>query len=102
MNLKTYFWYLFLISGSTYLLRAVPFVLVRKKIENRFVQSFLYYIPYAVLTAMTIPAVFYATDHVLSAGVGVVVAVLLAMKVKDLTIVAVFACLAVFLTELVM
>lgn len=96
---STYFWYLFIIAGSTYLIRAIPFALVKKKIENPFIRSFLFYIPYAVLTAMTIPAVFFATDYVLSAAVGVVVAVLLALKKKSLTTVALFACAAVFIVE---
>lgn len=102
MKASQYFWYLFLIAGSTYLIRALPLALVRRKIENPFVRSFLYYIPYAVLSAMTVPAVFYATDHILSAAAGVAVAVVLALKKQSLTIVAVFACLAVFLTELVL
>ena len=96
---STFFWYLFIIAGSTYLIRAIPFALVKKKIENPFIRSFLFYIPYAVLTAMTIPAVFFATDYVLSAAVGVVVAVLLALKKKSLTTVALFACAAVFIVE---
>ena len=100
MKLNQYFWYLFLIAGSTYLIRALPLALVKRKIENRFVQSFLYYIPYAVLSAMTIPAVFYATDHILSAALGVAVAVALSLTKKSLTVVAAFACLAVFLAEL--
>lgn len=99
MDVRMYFWYLLLIAGSTYLIRAIPFALVKEKIENRFVQSFLHYIPYAVLTAMTIPAVFYSTDYLVSAAVGVAVAVVLALKNKDLTTVAVFACLAVFAVE---
>lgn len=100
MNVRLFFWYLLLMAGSTYLVRAVPFALVRHKIENRFIRSFLYYIPYAVLTAMTIPAVFYATDHILSAAAGTAAAVLLSLKNKSLTTVAVFACLAVFIVEL--
>ena len=96
---STYFWYLFIIAGSTYLIRAIPFALVKKKIENPFIRSFLFYIPYAVLTAMTIPAVFFATDYVLSAAVGVVVAVLLALNKKSLTTVALFACAALFIVE---
>lgn len=100
MNTRMFFWYLLLMAGSTYLIRAIPFALVRKKIENRFIRSFLYYIPYAVLTAMTIPAVFFSTDRVISAAAGTLVAVLLALKKKSLTVVAVFACIAVFLVEL--
>lgn len=100
MNLRTFFWYLFVMSGSTYLIRAIPFALFTKKIENRFIKSFLYYIPYAVLAAMTIPAVFYATDSVLSAALGVLVAVVIALLGKSLTVVAVCACAAVFVAEL--
>lgn len=99
MDLKEFFVYLFILAGSTYLIRAIPFAVLRKKIKNRFIQSFLYYIPYAVLTAMTIPAIFYATDYVVSAAVGLTVAVLLALKGKSLTVVAVVACVAVFLVE---
>jgi branched-subunit amino acid transport protein len=88
--------------GSTYLIRAVPFALVSKKIENRFVRSFLSYIPYAVLTAMTIPAVFYATSSVVSALVGLVVAIVFALRGKGLTEVAVAACVAVLLVECVL
>ena len=58
------FWiYLLILAGSTYLVRAIPFAAMRKKIENKFIKSFLYYIPYAVLSAMTLPAAFYATGN---------------------------------------
>ena len=100
MDNKQFFLYLLVLAGSTYLIRAVPFALLKKKIENRFIQSFLYYIPYAVLSAMTIPAIFYATDSIVSALVGLAVAVFLAMKGKSLTVVALFACVAVYITEL--
>lgn len=99
MELKTFFLYLLVMSGSTYLIRAIPFAVINKKIENRYIKSFLYYIPYAVLTAMTFPAILYATDYVLSAVVGFVVALVFAWKGKSLTTVAVAACVAVFLVE---
>jgi branched-subunit amino acid transport protein len=101
MTLSTFFLYLLIMAGSTYLIRVLPFVAVRHKIENRFIRSFLYYIPYAVLTAMTIPAIFTATASVISACAGLAVAVLLALKKCSLTTVALAACLAVYLTELV-
>ena len=100
MNNKVFFLYLLIRAGSTYLLRVIPFVAIRQKIRNRFIRSFLYYIPYAVLTAMTIPAIFYATNSWLSAAAGLIVAVLLSLKGKGLTTVAVAACAAVFLVEL--
>lgn len=94
-----FFLYLFIMAGSTYLIRAVPFAVIQNKIENRFIRSFLYYIPYAVLTAMTVPAVLYTTDHILSAVAGLVVAVIFAFFEKSLTMVAVAACIAVFVTD---
>ena len=100
MELKTFFLYLLVMSGSTYLIRAIPFAMINKKIENRFIKSFLYYIPYAVLTAMTFPAILYATDYVVSAAVGFVVALVFAWKGKSLTTVAVAACVAVYLVEM--
>ena len=102
MDTKEFLIYLLILSGSTYLIRSIPFALLRKKIENRFVKSFLYYIPYTVLTAMTIPAIFYATDSKISAAAGLVVAVGLALKGKSLTVVAVAACAMVFLVECVL
>ena len=100
MDTMQYFIYLIIIAGSTYLVRMIPFVLARKKIENVFIKSFLYYIPYAVLTAMTIPAVFTSTGSIYSAVIGVIVAVILAYKGKSLTVVAVFSCVAVFICDL--
>lgn len=64
-------------GGHTYLIRALPMLLVRKKIKNRFVQSFLYYVPYAVLAAMTVPAILESTASAVSAMAGLLVAVLL-------------------------
>lgn len=100
MNNKIFFIYLIILAGSTYLIRVIPFVAIKKKINNRFIRSFLYYIPYAVLTAMTIPAIFYSTNWCLGAAAGLATAILLALKGKGLTTVAVAACMAVFMTEL--
>ena len=97
-----YWIYLLIMAGSTYLIRAVPFALVQRKITNRFLQSFLYYIPYAVLTAMTFPAVLYAAGNVVATAVGFVIAIGFALKGKGLTTVAVAACAAVFLTDWIM
>ena len=98
----TDFWiYLLILAGSTYLVRAIPFAAMRKKIENRFVKSFLYYIPYAVLSAMTLPAAFYATGNVISGAAGLIVGGIFAYKGKGLTLVAVVSCAAAFLAECV-
>lgn len=97
-----YWIYLLIMAGSTYLIRVIPFVLVRRKITNRSIRSFLYYIPYAVLTAMTFPAVIFAAGNVVAAVVGFVVAIGFALKNKSLTTVAVAACSAVFIVDWVM
>lgn len=92
--------YIFTMALVTYLIRMIPLTVFRKKIESPFIRSFLYYVPYACLTAMTIPAVFYATGSLWSALAGVAVAVILACFRRNLITVAAGACLAVFVTEL--
>lgn len=95
------FWiYLIILAGSTYLIRAVPFAAMQKKIDNVFIKSFLTYIPYAVLTVMTVPGIFYATNSVTTAVVGFVVAIVFALWGQSLTVVAVAACVSVFITGL--
>ena len=87
------FWiYLTVTAGITYLVRAVPLILVKGRIKNRFILSFLHYIPYAVLSVMTVPAIFYATGDRLSAVAGFAVAVFLALMNRSLLTVAAAAC----------
>ena len=93
----SYWVYLLVMAGVTYLVRAIPFVAFQKKIENRFFRSFLAYVPYAVLTAMTFPAIFYSTGSEISAIAGTVAAVVLAYFGKGLLTVALCACAVVFL-----
>ena len=99
MDNLQFFSYLLILAGSTYLIRAIPFAAVRKKIENRFIRSFLYYIPYAVLAAMTFPAALYATGNVAAAAIGIFAAVIFAIMGKSLTVVALISSLTVFITE---
>lgn len=87
---------------TTYLVRMVPFVAFRKQIKSRFVKSLLYYMPYAVLGAMTIPYIFYSTGSFVTAAVGFGVAFLLSYFNKSLITVAVTACAAAFVTGLIM
>lgn len=89
-------------AGITYLIRMLPLVLIKKKIKNRFLISFLYYIPYTVLAVMTVPAIFYSTSSPISAAVGFTAAVLLAMRGKSLLTVAALSCAVVFLAEWLM
>ncbi len=92
------FLYIAVMAGITYLIRMIPFTLFRRKIKSVFIQSVLYYIPYAVLSAMTFPAIFYSTDNTLTAAIGTVVAVILAYFKLPLTVVAVSACAAALIT----
>lgn len=89
--------YIAVMAGVTYLIRMLPFTLFRRKIESRFIRSFLYYIPYAVLSAMTIPAIFYATGNVVTSVIGAVVAVVLAYLRLPLIVVALAASAAALL-----
>ena len=83
----------------TYLPRMLPLTLVRKRITNRFLQSFLYYVPYAVLAAMTFPEVLFSTSNLISALAGLAAALILAFRGKGLLPVALTACGTVFLCE---
>lgn len=96
-----FFLYLAVMAGVTYLVRMLPLVLVRRKIENRFVLSFLYYIPYAVLSVMTFPAIFYATEDWRSAAAGCIGALALSFFGKSLLQVAACSCLLALVVELV-
>ena len=102
MDFMSFVPYLIVMAGVTYLIRVIPFVLINKKIENRFIISFLYYIPYTVLSAMTFPAILYATGSMISAAAGLLTAIFIAYKGKGLLVVAIGACLAVFIVEVLM
>lgn len=88
-----------IMAGVTYLLRMLPVTIFRKKIENRFVRSFLAYVPYAVLAAMTIPDILFATASLVSAALGLAAAILLSYKGKSLLTVALGAVAVVFLAQ---
>ena len=92
--------YIAVMAGVTYLVRMLPLVIFKKKIQNRFIRSFLHYIPYAVLAAMTFPAILEATASPLSAAVGLGVALVVAFLEWGLLPTALLSCLAVFLCEL--
>ena len=94
--------YLIATAGTTYLVRMLPLVLMKGRIRSRFLLSFLHYIPYAVLSVMTIPAIFSATGDLRTAAAGFVVAMVLAWKGRSLLTVAAAACTAVLLAELML
>jgi branched-subunit amino acid transport protein len=85
----------------TYIIRVTPMVVFRKKIENNRIKSFLYYIPYTVLAAMTFPAIFSSTGSQIGAMAGCIVAVLLAYFKRGLLVVALGAAGTVFLISMI-
>lgn len=85
----------------SYLPRAIPLAFFNKKIENKFIKSFLYYVPYAVLAAMTFPFIFFFIDEVWIAAIGTAVALLLAIFKQKLIVVAVASVLVVFILLLI-
>ena len=99
MNWSVFLPYLAVTAGVTYLIRMLPLTVFRREIRSRFVRSFLTYIPYAVLGAMTFPDVLYATGDLRTAICGVCVAVALAWHGRSLLTVAVAACVAVALAQ---
>lgn len=104
MNKMTHNIYLYILvmAGTTYLIRMLPLVLCKKEITSRYIKSFLYYVPYACLAAMTFPAILYSTASIYSGIAGLIAALIAAYKNKSLLTVALFACAAVFVTERVL
>lgn len=97
-----FFLYLLVMAGVTYLIRLLPVLFVRKKIKNRFVRSFLYYVPYTVLAAMTFPTIFFAPDHLISGILACLVCIVLAYFRRGLVTVAAGGAATVLVCELVL
>lgn len=94
--------YIFTMALTTYLIRVLPLTIFRKPIRSRFLRSFLHYVPYACLTAMTFPAILSSTASILSGAAALIVAILLAYRGKSLIVVAVSSSAAVLLVECIL
>ena len=92
--------YIAVMAGVTYLIRVTPFAFFRRKITSKFLRGFLYYIPYAVLSAMTFPAIFYSTGSTVTSLVGTAAALILAFFNLPLIVVALAASLAAWVAGL--
>lgn len=90
----------FLMALVTYIPRALPLTLYRKKIKSPWLKSFLYYVPYAVLGAMVFPSILYSTQSMKASIVGFIIATLLAFLEKSLLVVAIGAIIAVYIVSL--
>ena len=91
--------YIFTMALTTYLIRVIPLTVFRKPIKSVFLKSFLHYVPYACLTAMTFPDILSSTDTTLSGAAALIVAVFLAYRGKSLLTVSLAASAAVMLTQ---
>ena len=91
--------YILTMAVTTYLIRVIPLTVFRKPIKSRFLKSFLHYVPYACLTAMTFPSILSSTETMLSGAAALIVAVVLAYRGKSLLTVSVAASAAVMVTE---
>jgi len=95
-------WYLLVMAGVTYFIRALPFVLCREKVKSTFLQYFFAYIPYAVLAAMTLPHMLFEGESPLSACAGLLTAVILSVCRQSLIVVAAGASVAAFLAAMLL
>ena len=101
MRIENIFLAIAVMAAVTYLIRVLPLVLIRREIKNRFIRSFLHYVPYVTLSVMTFPAILTATGVIWSALAALVVAVALSLAKCKLPVVALCACVTVFLVELI-
>ena len=99
--MKTNIWLAIAVMALvTYCIRVLPLTLIRREIKNRFIRSFLYYVPYVTLAVMTFPAILGATDSLWSGLAALVAGVIVAYLTGNLFLVSVLCCAVVFLVEL--
>ena len=91
--------YILTMAVTTYLIRVLPLTVFRKPIRSRFLKSFLHYVPYACLTAMTFPAIMYDTAYMASGAAALVIAIWLSYRGRSLLTVSLASCAAVFVAE---
>ena len=102
MSITAYLPYLIVMALTTYAVRTIPFIVFRNKVDNKFIKSFLYYIPYAVLGTMTFPVIIYSTGDVRSGIVATAVSLALAYRGKSMVFVAVSACVVAYVCNLLL
>ncbi len=98
MNRNIYI-YIFIMAAVTYVIRVLPLAVFRKPIKNRFVRSFLYYVPYVTLSVMTFPAILEATGSYALGTAGFLVAIAFSLYKGSLPLVAAVSCLSVWMLE---
>jgi len=92
--------YILLMALTTFAIRVTPMTLIRKPIKNKFIQSFLYYVPYVTLAVMTVPAIYQATESPLAGIIALIIGIVAAWLGQSLLTVAIICCVSVFVIEL--
>ena len=91
--------YILVMAAVSYTIRVLPLTLIRKPIRNRFIRSFLYYVPYVTLAVMTFPAMVQETQNPLAGALALVLGIVLAWFGLGLFGVAASCCIFVFILE---
>ena len=100
--MSAYIPYMIIMAATTYMIRMLPITCFQREIKNTWIQSFLYYVPYAVVGAMTFPAIFTSTGSLFPSFAAALLACILAYKEKSLLVVAGSACICAYLTNLLL
>lgn len=87
---------------ATYAIRVLPLTLIRKEITNKYIKSFLYYVPYVTLAVMTFPDILYATQNIWAGLVALVAGIIMAWRGRNMFQIAVASCMVVFVMELIL
>lgn len=98
---KSIYLYILVMAIVSYLIRVFPLTVIRKPITNKYIRSFLYYIPYVTLTVMTFPAIIYATDRNIEGIFALAVGILLSVLTRNLFVVASGCCITVLLLSFI-
>ena len=93
--------YIFIAAFVTFAIRVIPLTLIREPIKNRFVRSFLFYVPYITLATMTFPAIIYATNYIEAGIIALVAGIILSWKRVSMFIVSLSCCAAVLIVEFI-
>lgn len=91
--------YILIMAGVTYLIRALPLTLIRKPIENEFIKSFLYYVPYVTIAVMTFPAIIKATQVPIAGVAALIVGIIASLRGAKMVTVAGICCIMVLIVE---
>ena len=92
--------YIIIMILTTNIIRVIPLTLIRGEIKNRFIRSFLYYVPYVTLAVMTFPAITEATNSPIAGGVALILGIIAAWMGLGLFPVSIICCVVVFILEL--